>query len=90
MLAVPPRLGPEDPPFLIEHDPEAAEWTPDERAARADCRSRSSDGRRTRISVGSGSCPPHPWPAVAPVTCRSALSGFGCDRQPGSWTRGPR
>jgi hypothetical protein len=34
-LGVPPRLGPEEPPFLIEHDPMAAEWTPDERARRA-------------------------------------------------------
>jgi catechol 2,3-dioxygenase-like lactoylglutathione lyase family enzyme len=34
-LAVGPALGPEAPPFLIEHDVGAAEWTPDERAARA-------------------------------------------------------
>ncbi len=34
-LAAPPRLDPELPPFLIEHDPSAAEWTPDERAERA-------------------------------------------------------
>jgi hypothetical protein len=34
-LAAPPALGPADPPFLIEHDPSGAEWTPDERAARA-------------------------------------------------------
>lgn len=34
-LAVPPQLGPADPPFLIEHDPAAAEWTPEERAVRA-------------------------------------------------------
>lgn len=34
-LAVGPALGPEAPPFLIEHDQGAAEWTPDERAARA-------------------------------------------------------
>lgn len=33
--ATPPRLGPMEPPFLIEHDPNAAEWTPDERAARS-------------------------------------------------------
>jgi catechol 2,3-dioxygenase-like lactoylglutathione lyase family enzyme len=33
-LAVPPRLGPSEPPFLIEHDPASAEWTPDDRAAR--------------------------------------------------------
>jgi hypothetical protein len=34
-LALPPRLGPDEPPFLIEHDATAAEWTPDDRAARA-------------------------------------------------------
>src|SRR5439155_25350254 len=32
------RLGPSEPPFLIEHDPEAAEWTPTDRAARAEQR----------------------------------------------------
>jgi hypothetical protein len=34
-IAVPPRLGPAEPPFLIEHDTEAAEWSVEERAARA-------------------------------------------------------
>lgn len=34
-LSVPRELGPERPPFLIEHDPAAAEWSPDERAMRA-------------------------------------------------------
>ena len=34
-LAVPPSLGPETPPFLIEHDTSAAEWTASERAERA-------------------------------------------------------
>ena len=34
-LSTPGELGPERPPFLIEHDPTAAEWTPDDRAARA-------------------------------------------------------
>lgn len=33
-LSIPRRLGPIDPPFLIEHDPAAAEWTPADRAAR--------------------------------------------------------
>ncbi len=33
--AIPRRLGPTDPPFLIEHDLAGAEWTPEERAARA-------------------------------------------------------
>jgi hypothetical protein len=35
-LSAPRELGPERPPFLIEHDPTAAEWSPDERATRAD------------------------------------------------------
>jgi hypothetical protein len=34
-LAAPARLDPDRPPFLIEHDAAAAEWTPDDRAARA-------------------------------------------------------
>jgi hypothetical protein len=34
-LAAPARLGPDRPPVLIEHDPAAAEWTPEDRAARA-------------------------------------------------------
>ncbi len=34
-LAAPGHLGPEEPPFLIEHDLTAAEWTAAERAARA-------------------------------------------------------
>jgi len=34
-LSVPRELRPERPPFLIEHDPTAAEWSPDDRAARA-------------------------------------------------------
>lgn len=34
-ITAPPRLGPAEPPFLIEHDVSAAEWTPGERAARA-------------------------------------------------------
>lgn len=34
-LAVPALVGPTAPPFLIEHDTAAAEWTPAERAERA-------------------------------------------------------
>jgi glyoxalase-like protein len=33
--AIPRRLGSGEPPFLIEHDPESAEWRPADRAARA-------------------------------------------------------
>jgi Glyoxalase-like domain len=33
-LAASHPLGPDQPPFLIEHDPTAAEWTPDDRAGR--------------------------------------------------------
>lgn len=33
-LALPGGLGPGEPPFLIEHDPGSAEWTPADRAAR--------------------------------------------------------
>lgn len=35
VLAHPPRVGPLLPPFMIEHDPAGAEWTPGERAERA-------------------------------------------------------
>lgn len=34
-LAVGEVLGPAEPPFLIEHDPTSAEWTAQDRAARA-------------------------------------------------------
>jgi hypothetical protein len=34
-LATANTLGPSEPPFLIEHDRSAAEWTPGDRAARA-------------------------------------------------------
>ncbi|HYM84481.1 MAG TPA: VOC family protein [Candidatus Dormibacteraeota bacterium] len=34
-FALPPKLGPDQPPFLIEHDTTSAEWTPDAREARA-------------------------------------------------------
>jgi hypothetical protein len=34
-LSTPPQLGSQDPPFLIEHDPTAAEWTASDRASRA-------------------------------------------------------
>ena len=37
-LSAPRRLGPPEPPFLIEHDPASAEWTPADRATRADQR----------------------------------------------------
>jgi hypothetical protein len=33
-LAAPSRLGPDRPPFIIEHDTTAAEWTPADRAGR--------------------------------------------------------
>ena len=34
-LSFAPPLGPDRPPFLIEHDPNVAEWTPADRAERA-------------------------------------------------------
>jgi hypothetical protein len=34
-VALPPLLGPVEPPFLIEHDEGAAEWTPADRLARS-------------------------------------------------------
>lgn len=35
LVSAPPELGPEAPPFLIEHDTSAAEWTAEDRASRA-------------------------------------------------------
>lgn len=35
-LAIGDSLGPAEPPFLIEHDPVSAEWTAEDRAARAE------------------------------------------------------
>jgi glyoxalase-like protein len=46
-LAHPPELSPTTP-FLIEHDPAGAEWTPEERAARAD--ERHPNGARVRLT----------------------------------------
>jgi len=34
-IAMPPRLGPDEPPFLIEHSPTSAEWTPTDRGNRS-------------------------------------------------------
>src|SRR2546426_5169654 len=34
-IAMAPLLGPSEPPFLIEHDPASAEWTPADRAVRS-------------------------------------------------------
>jgi hypothetical protein len=34
-VSLPPELGRDEPPFLIEHDLTAAEWTPEDRAGRA-------------------------------------------------------
>ncbi len=34
-LGLPSRIGPAEPPFLIEHDPTGAEWQPGDRAERA-------------------------------------------------------
>jgi hypothetical protein len=45
-LAHPPALSPTTP-FLIEHDPAGAEWTPQERAARAE--ERHQNGARVRL-----------------------------------------
>jgi Glyoxalase-like domain len=39
-LAAPASLGHSDPPFLIQHDPESAEWTAEDRAGRATDRAR--------------------------------------------------
>ncbi|HYN70540.1 MAG TPA: VOC family protein [Candidatus Eisenbacteria bacterium] len=35
-VSLPDRLGPGEPPFVIEHDPASAEWTPADQAARRD------------------------------------------------------
>ena len=45
-LAAPATLGPDLPPFLIEHDPTGAEWTPAERVERA-----TAPGRLDRLEL---------------------------------------
>ncbi len=52
-LAAPPRLGPDLPPFLIEHDATAAEWTPAERAGRA-----TGPARLTVLELAVDQVPP--------------------------------
>lgn len=44
-----PPLGPEQPPFLIEHEPVGAEWGPEARAARASAR--HPVGGRVRLAT---------------------------------------
>ena len=46
-LAAAPTLEPTGPPFLIEHDPTSAEWTADDRAARA-----TEPARLTTLEIG--------------------------------------
>lgn len=46
-LAAAPPLAPDRPAFLIEHDPAGAEWTPDDRTARA-----IDPARLTSIEIG--------------------------------------
>ena len=48
-LSLPPRLGPGEPPFLIEHGPTSAEWTPTDRANRS--AQRHPIGGRVRIEA---------------------------------------
>ena len=48
-LATPRRLDPELPPFLIEHDPTGAEWTPEDREAR-----QADPARLTTLEIAVG------------------------------------
>ncbi len=50
-LAAAPRLDPGLPPFLIEHDPDAAEWTPANREAR-EVRAIGPAGRARDADIG--------------------------------------
>ncbi len=59
-VSLPPRLGPSEPPFLIEHDAAGAEWTPEDRASRA--LETHLIGERVRLASVE-----IPVPAVAPV-----------------------
>ncbi len=49
LLATPPRLGHDLPPFLIEHDLTGAEWTPADRAARE-----ADPGRLVLLEIAVG------------------------------------
>ena len=48
-LAAAAHLGPDLPPFLIEHDPDAAEWTPADRSARAAGEARATGPARLTV-----------------------------------------
>ena len=88
-LAAPPRLGPDLPPFLIEHDATAAEWTPAERAERARDPARLAvlelavDDVRAVQSVPSerpGFASVRHWSAAARATRTSAVRSSACVR----------
>lgn len=80
-LAVPDLVGPTAPPFLIEHDGTAAEWTPAERAARA-ARSHPLGGTVRLVSLEIAMVDP-------PRVAAAYHLGLGVDPEPwlddGDW-----
>jgi Glyoxalase-like domain len=73
-LAVPPTLGPDRPPFLIEHDAASAEWTADDRNERANGPARL---RVLELAVDDVNRTSQSWLRTAGLRFRPSLAGGG-------------
>lgn len=73
-LSAPPRLDADRPPFLIEHDPTAAEWTPVDRSERA-----AGPARLTvlEIAVDDVTATSRAFTRTIGLRFRPSLSGHG-------------
>ena len=73
-LASPTNLGPDLPPFFIQHDPASAEWTPEDRAART-----VDPARLTAIEIGVDDVArtTHRFLATLDLRFRPSLHGGG-------------
>jgi hypothetical protein len=82
-LSLPGQLGPNHPPFLIEHDSIGDEWTPEERAARA--RATHPLGSQVPVHVGrlgELAAPPQATIRLLPMAGRRHLKTRGRRRGP--------
>jgi hypothetical protein len=73
-LAAPPRLDRDLPPFLIEHDPASAEWTPADRLVRQDDPARIAT---LEIAVGDVSTTIGRYLRTTGLRFRPSLAGGG-------------
>ena len=73
-LSAPSRLDPDRPPFLIEHDPTGAEWTPADRAAHAEGPARLTV---LELAVDDVSRMSQAWLRGAGLQYRPSLTGGG-------------